>query len=101
MREGTERYAAAVADLSGVDLLRYRFAMLMFDIAGRIARVVVPQQVQDAAEASALDHTLGFERRSGVNTEDGRGNVYVFEMPDGRIIECDPGTTVSELQNRI
>ncbi len=55
---------------------------------------VLPIDEQD--QDSELGHTLEFERRS----TDGQ-NYYYFKMSDGRKVKLPPGTTVSELQNRI
>ena len=44
---------------------------------------------------------IGFKRISGAQRESGEGNRYVFKMPSGREVRLPPGTTVSELQNRI
>lgn len=97
MDESTRRFVGVLADLTVTERIRYRLAMSILDGAMALHRGIMPDRVLEAADTDdSLQHTLGFERRGSPD-----GNVYVFKMPDGRVVELDPNATVSHLQNRI
>jgi hypothetical protein len=89
----------AFAEMSRLDQARHTLSTMWLDLAIFVHNLLVPDGLREAASKDArdVDHHLHFERQ----TRPDGANVYVFWTESGKRIELDPGTTVSELQNRL